>query len=320
MNRRQLEQLLNAIGGAVVTLFVISVITFAATNVRSPESIARASLGFEVTDAQVRTWVREHGLDVPVYERYATWLGHIVRGDLGKSSTTDRPVGDEILPRLAKTLILAGLALLLAVPLSMAIGARVARRPDTREDLSVVTGTAALQAIPEFVIGVALIAVFAVWLKLLPVTSTGLVFGSHADQIKAFVLPACALALPLVPAFVRMTRVTVREVIQTPYVRAATLRGLRDSRVLWAHTMPNAATPLLGYLSLSFVHLISGAIIVENVFAFPGLGQALVSAINSGDTTTVQAVALLMGALFIVFNALCGVGMVYLNPRLKAST
>ncbi|MDQ3993574.1 MAG: ABC transporter permease [Actinomycetota bacterium] len=316
----RMESVARQLGAALVTLFIISVVTFAATNVKSPIDVARNALGRETSEAQLQAYVKEHGLDKPVYVRYATWLGDFVRGDWGLSAVTNRNVREDVIPRLEKTLLLSLGALIVALPISVLIGVYMARRIGSTSDLALLITTVVFAAMPEFVVGIGLLMLFAVTLDWLPVNSTALSFGTTPEQVKAYVLPALTLVLAMVPYIVRIARGAAREALAAPYTQAALLRGLPRRTVIWDHAMRNAAVPLVNAVAINLVYLLSGVIVVENVFAFPGIGQALVQAIAQGDVLTVQAIALVMGAMFIAISLVADLLVVYFNPRLKAVT
>ena len=316
----RLEAVARQIGAALLTLFVISIVTFAATSIKDPVEVARGALGREATDEQLQAYVAENDLDEPVYVRYLNWLGDFVRGDWGTSPVTGREVKEDIMPRLEKTLILSLVSLLVALPISIAIGLYMARRVGTWQDLSLLIGTVVFAALPEFVVGIGLLMLFAVQLGWLPVDSTALQFGTTTERVKAYVLPALTLVIAMVPYIARIARGAARESLAAPYTQAALLRGLPRRTVVWDHAMRNASVPLVNAVAINLVYLLSGVIVVENVFAFPGIGQLLVQAIGGGDTITVQAIALVMGAMFIAISLAADLLVVYFNPRLKAAT
>lgn len=316
----RLESVTRQLGAALLTLFVISIVTFAATNIKDPVEVARGALGREATEEQLQAYVEQNSLDDPVYVRYVNWLGDFVRGDWGTSPVTGREVRDEVMPRLEKTLLLSVASLLVALPISIVLGLFMARRIGTWADLSLLIGTVVFAALPEFVVGIGLLMLFAVQLGWLPVDSTALSFGTTAEQAKAYVLPALTLVVAMVPYIARIARGAVREALAAPYTQAALLRGLPRRTVVWDHAMRNASVPLVNAVAINLVYLLSGVIVVENVFAFPGIGQALVQSIGGGDTITVQAIALVMGAMFIVISLIADLLVVYFNPRLKAAS
>jgi peptide/nickel transport system permease protein len=316
----RLRTITKQVASALLTLLVISIVTFAATNVKAPEEVARNALGRETTEEQLQAYLEERGLDRPIYVRYADWLGGFVRGDWGVSAVTNRAVRDDILPRFQKTLLLSLVSLLVALPISVLIAIFMARRVDSVADLALLMGTVVVAALPEFVVGIGLLMLFAVTLGWLPVDSTGLEFAATFDEkAKAFVLPALTLVLAMVPYIVRIGRAAAREALSAPYVQAALLRGLSRRSITWDHAMRNAAVPMVNAVAINIVYLLSGVIVVENVFAFPGIGQLLVQAIGAGDTTMVQSIALVMGAMFILISLAADFLVVYFNPRLKAA-
>jgi peptide/nickel transport system permease protein len=309
------------VGVGLLTLLVISIVTFGMMSVRSADQIAREKFGNQVTTEQVEAFAHEFGLDKPVYERYGKWLWHFVRGDMGTSYVTNTSVSSNVLPRFERTLILSLVSLLIALPVSVLLGVFQARRVGSGTDLALLIGSVVVAALPEFVIGIGLLFLFAVTLGWLPVDSaTALTFASSfTEEAKAYVLPAATLILAMVPYIVRIARGSIREALGAPYTQAAVLRGLSRRTVIWDHVMRNAGVPLVNAVAINIVYLLSGVIVVEYVFAFPGIGAGLVQATSTSDAFTVQAIALLMGAMFIVVSLLADVLVAYLNPRLKAS-
>ena len=174
-----------------------------------------------------------------------------------------------------------------------------------------------LAAIPVFVIGIVLIYALSVKLGLTPVDSMGMSFGGVSAKAAAFILPTLTLVLSLLPHISRLTQVSVRETMTTPYARAAVLRGLTRRTITYRHLMPNAAGPIVNVVALDLIWLIGGVIIVENVFGFPGLGTLLVESIGAGDLLVVQAVAMVCGILFIGIGMSADIIVTLLNPRLR---
>lgn len=286
----------------LATLWLISVITFAATSLRSPEEVARAALGRTAAPEQVQQFVVQQQLDGSLPQRYVRWLGDFATGDWGTSPITRLPVTQDVGPRLRNTLILAVGSLLLALPLSIALGLAIARRRGGRADVAITTASVVVAALPEFVVGIVLLWLLAVQAGVFPVDSSGLTFGGLGAQIEAFALPTLTLAIVLLPQFVRMVRAAAIDVLAQPYIRAAVLRGLPVRSILWRHVLPNTAAPLVNIVAINLVWLIGGVIVVENVFAFQGIGQRLVAAVSQGDMPTVQALAMVTGALFLTIS------------------
>lgn len=298
---------------------MISLVTFFGSSLKSPTELAKASLGQYITHKQAEEFIRQNHLERPVVERYVTWLGDLGHGDLGTSVITHRRVSTDVMPRLARTLILALVTLAIAVPVGLTAAIWSARRRGRRSDVTLNAVAVVISACPEFVIGLALLLAFAVVWRLLPVDSgLGIAFGSTSAKVKAYVLPTATLVIASVPFIMRTCRASVSTVLAAPYVRAATLRGVSRRRVTWNHAMRNAAPTVLTAVGLNAVYLLSGVIVVENVFDFPGLGQALVAAVGNGDTTTVQAIGIVLGATFIMISLLMDAVATLLNPRARA--
>jgi peptide/nickel transport system permease protein len=306
-------------GGAAATLLALSVITFAATNLKSPEDVARGALGRYVTEAQLAAYVEERGLDEPLHVRYVNWLGDFMQGDLGISPVTNRPVADDLFPRLRNTLILAACALLIAVPLSFFLAAFVALRPRTRRDTAFVVGTVVMASLPEFVVGILVVLVFGVWLQVLPIDSTGLEFGGFATSVEAYIPPMLALVLVIIPQISRIGRATFREVFASPYFQAAALRGLERRTLVWRHALPNASVVLVHVVALNVIFVLGGVLVIENVFAFPGVGQLLVDAVRNGDAVMLQAGILITGGMFILVSLLADFLAAMCNPKLRTA-
>jgi peptide/nickel transport system permease protein len=309
------------IGIGLLTLLLISVVAFGMMSVRTPDQIARKKFGNQITTAQVDAFAHSYGLDKPIYERYGKWLWHFAHGGMGTSFVTDVSVSANVIPRFERTLILSLASLLIALPISILMGVFQARRVGSWTDLSLLTGSVVIAALPEFVVGIGLLFLFAVKLGWLPVDSaTALTFASSfTDQVKAYVLPAATLVLAIVPYVARIARSSLREALGAPYTQAAVLRGLSRRTVIWDHAMRNAGVPLVNAVAINIVYLLSGVIVVEWVFAFPGIGQGLVQATSTSDAFNVEAIALLMGAMFIGVSLAADLLVAYLNPRLKAA-
>ncbi|HTE63271.1 MAG TPA: ABC transporter permease, partial [Solirubrobacteraceae bacterium] len=271
------------------------------------------------TDAQLDSYVEANGLDRSLPERYVSWLGGFVAGDWGVSPVTSRSVAEDVIPRFRNTLLLALVSLAISLPVAAGLGLAMAKRQGRWPDTLLLIATVVVAAMPEFVVGIGLISVLAVSLGWLPVDSTGLAFGDASDQILAYVLPALTLAAGVVPYVARLARASASETLAAPYSRAAVLRGLSPRRVVWNYGMRNSAGPLVNAVAINLVYLLSGVIVVENVFAFPGIGQTLITAIGQSDTSSVLAITMLLGAMCIVLSLIADLVVIAFNPRLKAA-
>jgi peptide/nickel transport system permease protein len=301
----------------LVTLLLLSALTFLATNV-VPNDPARLALGRSATPEQLAAYERQQGLDQPAVQRYFDWLADFVRGDWGTSTRTGEPVKDEVMPRVWRTLTVALLAMLVAIPLAFLVGAWLGRRTGTPVDVVSSLGLLLLNSMPEFVTGLVLLTVFAVELGLLPVESTGAVFGTGADKVEAYVLPIMTVIAVFAPYMIRMVRVNVREVLGQGFVRTAVLRGVPRRRLVWRHIVPNASLPVVNVITLSMAELLGSLVVIEIVFGFPGVGQLLVESVSGKDIPNVQAITLLSGIAFVLLNVIADVLVVVLNPRLRA--
>jgi peptide/nickel transport system permease protein len=320
LSRGRGRVIVSRLGFALATLLALSLITFAATNLKSASDVARAALGREVSPAAAKAYVHQHGLDRPVTTRYVDWLSHFARGDWGVSPVTSRPVRQDVVPRLKNTLLLAFAALFLSLPIAIGLGAYTARRAGSLPDVGLSIVIVVIASLPEFIVGLLLVMLIGIKAGLLPVDSTALSFGSFTAKVEAFVLPAVTLSLAVIPHVARIARASARESFETPHVRAAILRGLSRRRVTWSYALRSVAGPVVNAVGVNLVYLLSGVIVVENVFGFPGLGQLLVQAIGNGDVLSVQAIALVLGGTFVAISFVTDLLVVWLDPRLRANT
>jgi peptide/nickel transport system permease protein len=311
-----LRRLARTVGLALVTLAVVSVVTFLATNA-VPADPARLALGRSATPDQLQEYRHQQGLDQPVAERYFTWLGNYLRGDWGSSTVSRRDVRSDVVPKLARTLILAGLALLIAIPVAVVVGLYTGQRSGSTSDVAASIVSLFLNSLPEFVIGLFVLMVLAVEWPVLPLESSGAAFATGVTRAKAYVLPVLTLAIVLAPYLVRMLRVNVRDVTGQPYVRSAVLRGLPQGLVTRRHIAPNASLPVVSVLALTIAELVGGLVVVEAVFGFPGVGKLLVDSVLSSDIPTVQAITLLICVCFVVLNLAADALLLLLDPRLR---
>ncbi len=302
---------------SIITLLLISLIAFFATS-RSGDDIARNVLGHGVTQDQIDAYVQAHGLDQSVIIRYLQWLTGWLHGDWGATLASNLPVQDQLLPAFVRTVELAVLTLAWSLPIAILLGLFMARHRGPI-DSTVLVFLVVVAALPEFVVGIGVILIFAVQLGWLPVDSSALAFSSGPDALLAFVPPALTLGLGVIPYVSRVTRASVSESLAAPYTRAAVLRGLPKRTVIWGHTMRSASVPLVNAIAINIVYLMGGVIVVENVFGFPGIGRQLVQAITQGDTNVVLAIVMMLGILFIALAFVADMIVVYLNPRLKAA-
>jgi peptide/nickel transport system permease protein len=301
----------------VVLLALVSVLVFAATQIL-PGDAASAILGRSATPAQKEIYRKQLGLDRPLPEQYWRWISHVVRGDLGRSVANQVPVTSFISARAGKSLVLAIAALIVLLPVSLALGVLSGIRRERPIDHAISVTSLALIALPEFVTGTLLIAFIAVTLKWLPPTSI-IESGGVLSNPRLLVLPVLTLCLTATPYVIRMVRAGVSETMSADYIQMARLSGIPERRVVVHHALRNALAPTVQVLALTMQYLIGGIVIVETVFAYPGLGQGLVQAVVARDIPTVQGVAMLLAAIYIVINIVADVIVVLLIPKLRTS-
>ncbi|MFT4040476.1 MAG: ABC transporter permease [Thermomicrobiales bacterium] len=301
-----------------VTLLIVSVVIFGVTELL-PGDVAVMILGSEATDETLTALRTQLGLDRPAAARYADWLSGAARGDFGESLRMRTEVGPLVLERFKNSLALAGIALALGVPLALGLGIIAGLRKDRPADKAITITTLLGISVPEFVIGSVLIMLFASIWPVLPATSMIDPGGNPLSNVRFLILPAITLVLVTLAHTARMTRSSVIRVMRTDYVRTATLKGMPRSRVIMRHVLPNALLPTITVIALNIGWMIGGLIVVETVFAYPGLGQLMIFAVTNRDVPLVQAVALLVALIYAVANL--GADLLYavLNPRIRYS-
>ena len=297
-------------GRLLVSLWVVVTASFLMIHL-VPGDPVRAALGPTAPASLVAAKRSSLGLDDPLLVQYLHFVRGILTGDLGTSIVTQLPVRETIAERLPATAALAGLAFLLAVAIAIPVGVGVAvvtRRGRGRRTELMFAGTSVvLGAIPDFLVGVGLVYVFAVTLGWLPVAGN--------DTASSYILPVVALALGTSAILARIVRVEMLAVLDTDYVRTARAKRLPALRINLVHALPNAVTATLTIGGLLLSSLIAGTVLVENVFAWPGLGSTIVASIVSKDYPVVQGIVLVYGVLVLVINTLVDVAIAVLDPR-----
>lgn len=280
-------------------------------------AILGASESFQPSEAALTTVRQRLGLDKPVPEQYLTYLGGLLRGDLGESLTSGRPVALDLRLRLGRTLQLMVPALLLSSLLGIAIGVLAARaRGRLLDPILSVIGLIGF-SVPVFVIGNVMVLILAIQLEWLP--SSGYVDFSQDPlrSLRYMVMPTIALALAPLAVTMRMTRTTVVEELGLDYVRTARAKGLREGVLVSRHVLKNAMLPILAVIGLQVGAAFSGSVIVEYVFNWPGIGRLLLQAIDSRDYPVIQGTVLLLSTLFVLVNLATDLSYAYMNPRLR---
>ena len=302
----------------VVTLLVVSLAIFTITEIL-PGDVAVMMFRQGATEQNLKRVREDLGLDRPAHVRYLSWIGGVLQGDLGDSYFQKRPIVDIAKSRLRNSVILAVFAFLVAVPTAVAAGIWAGVRPDTLGDRIVSLTSLVGISLPEFVTGVLLIVIFSSTLDLLPSTSIILPGTNPLTRPQILVLPTLTLTGVLFAYVMRMTRANVIQVMQTNYVRTAVLKGLPKRRVIFRHVVPNAMLPTITIIAQNIGFMLGGLIIVESVFAYPGLGQLLLSSIQTRDVPLLQALALLIAATYAMSNLVADLSYAVLDPRIRVA-
>lgn len=303
------------LGQVLFTMVVASFLIFAMSE-WTPGSVARKQLGQFATQEQVDLLTERLGLDRPVIVRYVEWAGNLLQGDLGMSTRFKEPVADILFDRLGNTAILASLAFAIIVPLSIFLGVLAGTKEGSILDRSISLGSIVTTSVPEFASGVFLASVFVIWLGLLPGTSTLDPTGnwSLASQL---VLPVAVMVLYDLGYVVRMVRASMIEVMTKPYIRTAYLKGLSFRHVIMRHALRNALIAPFTVILLQINYLITGVVVVEAVFAYPGFGRMMLDAALFKDVALIEAGGLVAVVIAVSTQIAGDIGYMLLNPRIR---
>lgn len=309
------KYILRRLAFLVLTLLLTSIIIFVVTQLL-PGDVARVILGREASEAALQNLREQLGLDRPLPLQYVAWLGGFVTGNWGDSYSTGQAIRPLVLERAGNSLMLAGLTLLFAVPSAVVLGVIAALREDSWLDNVISIGSLSVVGLPEFVTGVILIEIFSFQLGWLPANSSIRPGDGFIEAFPFLILPALTATLVLLAYIARLTRASMVEELQKPYVRTAALKGIPRREVIFGHVLKNALMPTITVIAISFGWLIAGLIVVENVFNYPGLGRLLTFAIDRRDLPLLQAITLLAVLGFAVANLIADLLYAYLNPRI----
>ena len=306
----------------LVTLIVVSVLIFVGTSVL-PGDVANIILGQMATPESLAALRSKLGLDQPAYLRYFLWLGDILSGDLGISKagsgagTIGTPISEIIAPRVVHTMRLAGIVAVIAIPLSMGLGLLAAMYPGSRLDRTITFTTLGLISVPEFLIATFLVLVVAVYLGWLPATAYVSGTETGLKLFRALAMPTLTLVIVASSQIMRMTRATVLNVMSSPYIEMAILKGIPRKRIILRHALFNAVGPIVNVIALNLAYLVSGVVIIETIFSYPGLAKLMVDAVRTRDLPLVQACAMIFCAVYIVLIFIADLASILSNPRLR---
>ncbi|MGL4740440.1 MAG: nickel ABC transporter permease [Sarcina sp.] len=287
-----------------VTILTFSLIYFVPGN---PAEIILGQAGIEPTKQEVMLLEEKMGLNEPVYVQYKNWITNTLKGDLGTSYVSRENVIDELIYRVPKTIELTLIAFIIMIVVSFSVGIFCALYKNTLFDYSIKILSFLIMAIPSFWLGFILIYKFSLDMKILPVAGSG--------TARHIVLPAVVLALPMIGKYVRLIRISFLEALDEEYVYSLRAKGLREQIIVINNVMKNALISIIPSIAISIGGLIGGSVIVENIFAWPGLGSYLVSSIMNRDFPVVQGYVLLMGIVFVIINFIADLFIQLLNPK-----
>ncbi|EDP64334.1 ABC transporter, membrane spanning protein (oligopeptide) [alpha proteobacterium BAL199] len=299
----------------LLTLFIVSLIIFLSVEML-PGDITEAILGQGATPETVAAFRRELGLDVPAHLRYLAWLGDIAQGDLGRSLASKRDIAELIGGRLMNTLFLASFAAIIAVPLAVTLGLLAALYRNSWFDRGINLVTLSSISFPEFFIAYALIFLFAVqwdWFPSIVNVNSDTPFW---ERVYRCILPAVTLTMVTTAHMMRMTRAAIINLMASPYIEMASLKGLTRSRIIVRHALPNALSPIINVIAINLAYLVVGVVLVEVVFVYPGLGQLMIDSVSKRDIPVVQAACLIFAVTYILLNLLADILSILSNPRL----
>jgi peptide/nickel transport system permease protein len=307
---------LRRLGFLLLTLLLTSIIIFIITQLL-PGDIARVILGREAGEAALEALREELGLNAPLPVQYLRWLGNFAVGDWGTSFSTRSEIYPLVIGRLRNSLMLTLVTMLIAIPLAVSLGVIAGLNENKLADNLISVASLSVVGLPEFVTGVILIQVFAFRLRLLPPNSSIQPDAPFLEALPMLILPALTATLVLLAYIARLTRAGVVEELKRPYVRTAALKGLPRRVIIIKHVLRNALLPTITVIAISFGWLISGLIVIENVFNYPGLGRLLIFAIDRRDLPLIQAVTMMTVVGFTMANLIADLLYATLNPRIR---
>lgn len=296
----------------IVVILGVTVLTFSLMHFAPgdpAESVAIARYGTDLTEEDIE-WVRgQEGLDDPIYVQYGKWLNHILHGDFGRSLINGESVAGEVLGRLPATLELVFASMLVSLLIAIPIGIISAAKRNSVVDNVSMVGALLGVSMPNFWLALLLILLFSLYLGWFPVFGRG--------GLDHLILPAVTLGTGMAAITTRLTRSSMLEVLQQNYIRTARAKGLRERAVIGKHALKNALIPVVTIVGLQFVFLLEGTVIVETIFAWPGIGRLLVDSIFARDFAIIQGCALVIAVMVVLANLLVDVSYAYLDPRIR---
>ncbi len=316
MNNPVLSIILPRLAMGVFILFGVSVLITIGVEALAGD-VCSAILGQAAEPSTVAACQAQLGLDRPVHIRYIKWLGNVIQGDFGTSLANQREVSEQIGKRLGNTLYLAATTALFAVPIGILLGVIAALYRNSFIDNAISATTLTTIASPEFFVGYVLMAIFAVNLGWLPAISNVDSSMGFFARLEASALPVMTLAMVTVAHMMRMTRASIISLLASPYIEMAKLKGLKPSRIIIKHALPNAWSPIIQVVVLNLAYMIVGVVVIEVVFVYPGLGALIVDAVLNRDLPVIQGTAMVFATAYVLLFLLADILSMLANPRLR---
>ena len=300
----------------LLTLIIISLLIFLGVELL-PGDVAETILGQNALPETVAAFRKELKLDLAPHIRYFTWLGDFLQGNFGKSLANGRPIADLIGWRFSNTMFLATAAAMIAVPISIILGILAALYRNSLFDRIISMVTLSTISFPEFFVAYILIALLSVKIIIFPSISNINEQMSLLEKIHAIFLPCMTLTLVVVAHMMRQTRAAIINIMASPFIEMARLKGIKRTRIIVLHAFPNALSPVINVVAINLAYLVVGVVVVEVVFVYPGLGQLLVDSVSKRDIPVVQTSGLIFASIYIGLNLLADVLSIISNPRLR---
>ncbi|MCV6588263.1 MAG: ABC transporter permease [Marinobacterium sp.] len=314
-----LKLILNRLVLAVLTLVAVCTLVFSVTEAL-PGDVCTAFLGRNAQGVRLENCRADRELHKPAIERFADWgYGVVSQGDLGRSLKRNKSINKLVGNRMRNTLVLATTAALIGIPLAIFLGVLAALRRDKATDVGISTGSIFAMTLPEFVSATLLIYIFAIQLKWFPAVTTVRHNAPLEDLLPNIVLPVAVLALVMTAHILRMVRSSMIDVMASDFVQMARLKGVPYWQIVFRHALPSAMLPAVNIIALTIAWLLGGVVIIEQVFNYPGIGTLMISAIYDRDLPLVQAIALVLAAIYVGVNLLADLTSLALNPRLRTA-
>ena len=313
-----LKLILQRLAMALFTLLTVCILVFSITEAL-PGDVCTAYLGRDAQGTRLENCRQARHLDQPALQRFANWGGGVLQGSLGTSLKRDKPINELVATRMRNTAVLALGAAMIGIPLAIFLGVIAALRRDRPADVLISGGAIFAMTIPEFVTATLLVLIFSIQLQWFPAVTTVRHNAPITELLPNIVLPMITLALVMMAHILRMVRSAMIDVIASDFIQMARLKGVPFWRIVCLHALPSAMLPTINIIALTVAWLLGGAVIIEQVFNYPGIGTLMIRAIYDRDLPLVQAIALILATVYVLCNLLADLSSLALNPRLRTA-